>query len=171
MELMTGLAAHLRIGADPVRALARSVDDLPPTTTRAELGRLVQQLRMGAWAPATLRAHGHDELRWLAAAWQVSERSGAALAPVVDGLASALRAQAMHARAVHAELAGVRTSARLLALVPLVGLVMAVALGAHPVAFLLGTDAGRLCLAGGLMLEWAGLRWSGAIADRARRAC
>jgi tight adherence protein B len=127
---------------------------------------------MGAWAPAVLRisAHRHDELRWLAAAWQVSERCGAALAPVVDGLASALRAQATHARAVHAELAGVRTSARLLALVPLVGLLMAVALGARPVGFLLGSDAGRVCLAAGLMLEWAGLRWSGSIADRARRA-
>jgi len=172
VELAAGFAAHLRTGADPLVALARSVAELPLPAGSRDLRRLAETVRLGGSAPPLLRAAAvrRPELRWLAAAWQVSERCGAALAPVVEEMVGALRAHSLHSRTVRAELAGVRTSARLLAVVPVVGLAMGAALGARPVGFLVGTDAGHVCLAGGLLLEWAGLRWSRSIADRARGA-
>ena len=90
--------------------------------------------------------------------------------PVVARLGDAARADARHRRAVDAELAAVRASTRVLGALPAVGLLMGTALGADPVRFLLGTEAGRCCLLGAGLLEWAGVRWTHAIADRARAA-
>jgi tight adherence protein B len=57
----------------------------------------------------------------------------------------------------------------MLALLPLVGLLMASGLGAAPAAFLLGTGFGRGCLLLGIGLEVLGLRWTARLAARARR--
>ena len=113
---------------------------------------------------------GHRALGWLAACWRITEATGAPLAPVAERLANALREQLAHDRAVQAELAGARASARLLGALPLVGLAMGEALGAGPVHVLLWTPAGRGCLLTGVGLEWIGLRWSRAIVTAARHA-
>ena len=127
--------------------------------------------RWCVWAPPARtrcerRRGGRCCCRW-AVAWQVTESTGAALGHVVARLGDAARADVRHRRAVDAELAAVRASTRLLGALPAVGLLMGTALGADPVRFLLGTEAGRCCLLGGGLLEWAGCGGPTRIADRA----
>jgi tight adherence protein B len=57
----------------------------------------------------------------------------------------------------------------MLALLPLVGIGFGMMLGSDPLAWLLGTTPGRLCLLAGLVLTAAGTLWTGRIAARVER--
>lgn len=103
---------------------------------------------------------GAEGLRLLAACWRVGSERGGTLATVLDGLASALRDEETQRQEVSVQLAGPRATARLLAALPLLGLAMAAALGAHPIPFLFGTLPGLACLTTGTTLNATGLYWT-----------
>ena len=106
----------------------------------------------------------------LAAAWRVGAERGGTLATVLDGLAAALRDEETQRQEITTQLAGPRATARLLAALPLLGSVMAAALGSDPAAFLLGTPAGLGCLAAGLTLNLVGFWWTHRLASAAEEA-
>ncbi|MBW8482913.1 type II secretion system F family protein [Actinomadura sp. PM05-2] len=110
---------------------------------------------------------GAEGLRLLAACWQVCAERGGALATVLEGLATALRAEEAQRQEVATQLAGPRATARMVALLPLMGLGLGAALGAHPLAFLLGTPPGWGCLVAGTALDLAGLLWTRRLARNA----
>jgi tight adherence protein B len=99
----------------------------------------------------------------VAACWQVALDGGAGLAAALDRVAAALRAEADQREDLRAQLAGPRSTAVLLALLPVFGLVLGTGLGAHPSEVLLHTPAGLCCLLAGTALEWAGLAWTARI--------
>jgi tight adherence protein B len=104
-------------------------------------------------------------LRALGAGWRVAEQSGAALAAVAERIADALRGEEQVRRQVVAGLAGTRATGRLLAGLPVLGLGLGYAVGAHPIGFLTGTLVGWLCLSVGLVLAAAGMAWIERLAD------
>lgn len=110
---------------------------------------------------------GAEGLRLLAACWRVGAERGGTLATVLDGLASALRAEEAQRQEVVTQLAGPRTTARMLALLPFLGLGMAAALGANPLGFLFGTLPGAGCLLLGVGLDLVGLWWTRRLARNA----
>jgi tight adherence protein B len=169
-ELLDAFGARLATGGAPMAAFAGCLDDVGSGPVADQWARAARMMRWGSSGRAALSsvARAHPSLRWLAGAWAVTETTGASLGPVVRHLADAVRAQTEHRRAVDAELAGVRASMRLLAVLPLVGLLLGAGLGADPAEFLLASTAGRWCLLAGLLAEVAGLRWCRAIADSAR---
>ena len=166
IELCSGLAAELRSGATARSALIAASRDVPEVGQLAAIataphGDVMQALR------ATAALRGGAGLRRLAACWQVSEGSGSALAPSVSRLAATLRDEEQVRREVAAQLAGPRATSVLLALLPAFGLAMGSALGADPLAVLVGTPLGQGCLALGLLLEASGLLWTARITRRA----
>lgn len=102
-------------------------------------------------------------LAQLAAAWQVSVRSGAALAVVLDLVEYDLRADRRRRQRLDAELAGPRATAALVAGLPAVGLGMGAAMGAHPAHVLLHTVGGQVALAAGAALDGLGVWWTARI--------
>jgi tight adherence protein B len=98
-------------------------------------------------------------LALVAAAWHVSHRTGHGLGEALARVAEALRARRATDRVVRGELASARATARLVAALPLVALVIGAGSGGDPLGFLLGTPLGIACLAGGLALGLAGLTW------------
>ncbi|RCV53680.1 hypothetical protein DEF23_10955 [Marinitenerispora sediminis] len=163
IELCRVLAAELHAGRAPGDALAAAAAELPPAVG-GELADAVAAARGGDDpGPALRRAArqpGAAGLGPLAACWHVASGAGGGLAAVVARLADTLAEDAALRSELSAQLAGPRTTSLVLAVLPVVGLLMASALGGRPLAFLLGTPAGLLCLTGGVALDLLGLWWT-----------
>jgi tight adherence protein B len=96
----------------------------------------------------------------LAALWQVGEGSGAGLAKSVDRLCIAEGSNEQIRRSLVSELAGPKATAKVLAVLPVIGLLMGSGLGASPLEWLLGSPWGLAVLLAGVVLELVGLWWT-----------
>lgn len=161
-ELIAGL---LRVGRVPTVALTEASVDAPVLAVAAA------ELAAGGEASAALRREagvaGQEGLDDLAAAWQVSVRTGASLVEALDAAADRLAADAEVARVVEAELAATRLAGRVMACLPLAGLVLGYGLGGDPIAFLVASPVGWVCLNAGVGLACAGVLWIDTVASRA----
>ncbi len=160
IEALAALGAELRSGRQPVGALA-AVE--APGGLGAALAAARAAAALGGDVAAAVRrdAPAGGVQQRLAAAWQVSELTGAPLAAVVDRVEADARSAAGVRQHAHVELAGARATGGLLAALPALGVGLGQAMGAHPVRVLLHTPLGALCAGCGLALEVAGLAWIG----------
>ncbi len=136
-----------------------------PGRCQAALGRAAVLARQGAEVTPALAAE--PRLAPLAIACDLAGRNGAPLTGALAGVHAELAAEQRAARAVRTALAGPRSSALLLAGLPLIGLAMGSAMGAAPQRVLLHTGAGRVALVVGTALDLAGLGWTLALSHRA----
>ncbi|MFC8433726.1 type II secretion system F family protein [Streptomyces sp. NPDC057253] len=113
----------------------------------------------GALAAAARRP-GAEGLLGLAACWRVAVDQGAGLAAGLDRLEGALRAERDQRADLRAQLAGARSTAWMLAGLPVLGLGLGAALGADPLRVLLHSGAGLGCLVVGGLLEGLGMWWA-----------
>jgi tight adherence protein B len=175
-EFCRSVAAELRSGAIAGEALRRAVAAAPPP-----LGGVLQPLAevastgdvdevADALSTAACTAPGLDGLRLLAACWRVVIAAGAMTAPAIDRVADALGDELELDLELASALAGPRASWRLLAALPVAGVLLGVALGADPLGFLLGSPVGFACLGGGAVLDAVGLVWVRRIVSRPVRA-
>ena len=166
-ELVDALAAEMRAGVLPHRALATVAVDHPllaPAAQVAELGGdPADALRVAAVEP------GRAGLDALAGAWHVSETCGAPLADVLDQVARGLRFETELGDEVRSTVEPARATGRLLAALPLLGLFLGAGLGADPVHVVTATLPGAVSLAAGTALACAGVRWIETTADRSER--
>lgn len=155
--------AGLPAGPDGVPALA----DLVPADG---LGRVRRRLVPGAGRRQA--AHVTDVRRAAAvvAAGRLAAELGAPLAPVLDRVAATIAADAELDGERAAALAGPRSTATVLAWLPALGVVLGMALGADPVAVVLGGGLGTTSAALGCVLLVAGRAWTARMLRTARRA-
>jgi tight adherence protein B len=162
------LADELRAGQRPAAALGAAAEAAGRPAAADAFGRAASVAVLGGDVPAALReqaaayataptVRGVD---MIAAAWAVSERSGAALAEVVGRLEEELRSRQQQRQNVKAQLTGPRATAALLAGLPGLGVLLAAGIGARPVAVLFGTPIGQVALLVGLSLDASGALWS-----------
>ncbi|MFA1541616.1 type II secretion system F family protein [Actinomadura monticuli] len=164
IELCDAMAAELSAGRTPDEAFTAAAAVLDPHVSR----ELLHIPRPPPDHLDELAARpGAGGLRLLAACWRIGAERGGTLATVLDGLAGALRDEEAQRQDVSVQLAGPRATARLLAALPLLGLAMAAALGAHPIPFLCGTLPGLACLITGIALNLLGLHWTRTLAKSA----
>jgi tight adherence protein B len=166
LEVCDLLAAELAAGRPSGAALAAAAERWPP------LLAAVEAVRLGADVPDALRRlarehRGAADLHRVAGAWQVAHRSGHGLSSALERTADGLRAARRTRRLVDSELASARATARLVACLPLVVLLMGSGAGSDPWSFLLSTTVGWLCLCSGLGLIALGLGWIERLAERA----
>lgn len=163
LDFCQQLAAELQAGQPPGTALERAARGWP------QLQPVASAFRLGGDVPTGLRlaaqGPGLHDLGLAAAAWQVAHRSGGGLSAAVLRVATGLRATQATRRVVRAELASARATARLMAGLPVLALLMGSGIGGDPLAFLFGSPWGLACLVAGLALQFGGLWWIEAIAD------
>lgn len=149
------LAGELRAGSDPVRALG---------TCSRRYGLAQQAARaaaVGADVPIALRRDARiaPVLIPVAAAWSISEQTGSGLADVLDNIADGHRRTVEVRRSLAVELAGPRATAKLMSLLPLIGVGLAIMLGADPIGWFTSSLSGAVCLVAGCALDAAGFWW------------
>ncbi|MFD5627111.1 type II secretion system F family protein [Streptomyces sp. NPDC127072] len=160
--LCGALAGEVRAGRQPGEALRRAARESPGLGEAQAV--VLAAARFGGDVPAALteaaRQPGADGLVGLAACWRVAVDRGAGLAAGLDRLEGALRAERDQRADLRAQLAGSRSTAVMLAGLPVLGLLLGTALGADPLHVLLHTGPGLACLLIGGVLEGVGLWWA-----------
>jgi tight adherence protein B len=164
VEVCDALAAEMRAGQPAVRALQRTAEEHPLLQAAA------RACALGGDVPAALRgtgdAPGAGGMATVAAAWQVAEGSGSGLAAALQRVADSLRAEEAARAEVAAGLAPARATARLLAVLPVFGLLLGMGIGGDPLALLLSTLGGNVLLLAGSGLALAGTVWVERLAQR-----
>lgn len=170
VSLVAQAASLLRAGTSAhhvFRQLARVHEDEATAPLLAAIARNMELGEPGERAILGNRAlfpPGHEPtFEALAAGWAVSERTGAPLADVLSRLAAALSDAADLARERTAAAAGPRASVRVLTVLPIIGLVLGMALGADLLA-VTATPLGAASLLLGVVLLVAGHLWMRALA-------
>lgn len=167
VEAVQLMAAELDAGASlPVALRAAAHLDAAHATQFATAAQAVSS----GETVVSLLSHPEPSLVGVGHACRIGAASGARLAPVFAALAREASALDERRRAVAAALAGPRSSCVLLALLPVLGTLLGVAIGAHPAEFLLGSPAGRLVCCVGVVLDVLGLLWVHRIVHRAERS-
>ena len=139
----------------------RLVGGLLDATDRAEPTSPV----WGEWAARS----ASPELALVAAAWRLSETTGAPLASAVDrAVRGLLEARARRGK-VAVAVAGPRATVTVLTLLPLTGPLFGLACGIDPVTLYLGSPIATVSVVVGLLLVWAGRFWCSRMVRRAVR--
>lgn len=164
------LVAELRAGAHPGDAITAAaetqVDGSPHAGTDVvrALSAVAAAARLGGDVPAVLRSAGTAPLRaWLgrlADAWSLADRYGIPLADLLDAVRSDTEHRVRFAAEVQARLAGPRSTAAVLAGLPLLGLALGQAVGAVPLHVLCQTVVGQVLLVIGTAAACIGVLWS-----------
>jgi tight adherence protein B len=167
----TRLAVLLSAGVAPASAWEHLAarDGAPPTVQAAARAALAGDNVASAIDRAAAREPQTAQAAWraLGAAWSVAIETGAPLAECLRDIAGALRECAQTERDLAVALAGPAATARMVAALPLVGLLFGFALGFDIVHTLLATVPGLVCLGAGSGLMLLAYLWNRRMVRRA----
>lgn len=165
------LAVLLAAGVVPASGWGYLAEDsdagvVPLVAVAAADGRPVSE----AIVAAVEQAPSADEQAWrgLAAAWQVATDAGASLAPSLRQLASSLRDLSQTRRDLGVALVGPLATARMVMILPVVGVLFGLALGFDTLGTLFTTLPGWVCLVLGVGLMAIARRWNRKLVAGAR---
>lgn len=158
------VAGELRAGAHPVAAFDAAGAEVGGDVgerlrTVAARGRLGADVAAGIRSVATMSAIPESWVR-LAVCWQLAQSHGLAIATLMRTAHHDIVERERFRARVDAGLAGARTTAVVLAGMPVLGIALGQLIGADPLTFLLSGGAGGVLLVIGIALSCLGLCWS-----------
>ena len=164
------LVAELRVGAHPVAAFSVAADEvdgpvaesLRAVGARARLGADVAAGLHSAADASSMPAHWQR----LAVCWQLAQDHGLSIATLMDTAHRDIVERERFSAKVVAGMTGARTTASVLAGLPVLGVGLGELIGARPVSFLLSNGVGGWLLVVGVTLACGGLLWSDRITAR-----
>jgi tight adherence protein B len=167
------LVGELRVGAHPVGAFTvaaeevsgRVADGMRAVAARARLGADVAAGLDDVAVVSPLPMHWQR----LAVCWRLAEARGLAVATLMQTAAQDIVQRERFSSRVTAAMAGARTTAAMLAGLPVIGIALGQLIGAEPIAFLIAPGVGGWLLVVGVLLACAGLLWSDRIVAGALR--
>lgn len=165
--LLDVLAPSLRAGRTPAEAV-----DLACSVVRVPLADdLRRATRAGIPLDTVIATHARSDaaVRFFGQAWQLSATIGCPLAQATEVAGRGARARLDHRRHVESATAGSRATVRVLAVLPLAGPLLAMAVGVDPVETYLASPPTWVALAAGVVLVVVGHRWVTASVARAVR--
>jgi tight adherence protein B len=160
--------AELDVGSSGVAAL--SAGATVAGAHAAAFAAAASAVADGSDVAAAVSAVGADlELIVIAQAWQLAGSLGLPIADVLARVDDDVQARREQARAVASALAGPRSSATLLAGLPVLGVLLGLAMGARPLQMLFDTRAGPFLLLAGCLFDAAGVLWTARLIRSAER--
>lgn len=167
VEIVENLAADLRSGAlhhVAIERLALEFDQLTEVHAAILNGSDVAE----AWKRSSSQP-GCESFAWVGAAWAVATESGAPLAEVLDSLAAEIRNESDLLRDVEAAVAPARSTALLMAVLPVFALGMGSGMGASPGETITKNIWGAGSVTLGIVLAVIGVFWVDRIAEGVER--
>ncbi len=181
--LVTDVASLLRAGASPAEAWWDGAQVQVDARGVPHSEALRNQLRKSGPAQGTiLRKLGRksgfgsgdqpaaQQAAGIVAGCAVAQELGAPLAPVLESVARSVVLAEQGRTDRDTALAGPKSTARILGWLPIFGIVLASALGADPIGFLLGGPVGIATAAAGVGLMLIGRKWISHLINHARQA-
>ncbi|HYU57562.1 MAG TPA: type II secretion system F family protein [Actinomycetota bacterium] len=161
-DAMDGIAAALRAGMSPVRALSYAAEEGEPPVAaglaavveREELGMPLDQ-SLETWA----RSEQGDDVRLAVSVLQLQHRVGGNAPAVLEEAVRTLRQRASAARDLRSMTAQARLSGAILGLLPVGFFLFMSVVSRHEVTLALRTPLGATSVAGGLLLDGAAFLW------------
>lgn len=158
------LVGELRTGAHPVSAFGVAAEEVSGHVA-AGMRAVAARARLGADVAAGLddaAVVSPLPMHWqrLAACWRLAEAHGLAVATLMQTAGQDIVERERFSSKVSAAMVGARTTAAMLAGLPVVGIALGQLIGAEPIAFLLAPGIGGWLLVVGVLLACAGLLWS-----------
>ncbi|BAU94691.1 type II secretion system protein F [Corynebacterium suranareeae] len=150
-------AGNLRAGVAMVDAMEYALANSPTDKTiSVALQTAARQARSGGSGPKVLIDATSPDLQRLGYLWDTSSRHGIPLVALIDQMRLRITAKQRHAESTRAALQGPQATAVILTVLPLAGVLMGTAMGAHPLGVLTGGGIGGLLLVIGVGLDAAG---------------
>ncbi|NMO03187.1 type II secretion system protein F [Gordonia sp. TBRC 11910] len=170
LSALSAITAELSIGTPPPAAFALAGAELAErdSTVSETMRTMASRAALGGAPRAESSAVGgpiDPQWRRITLAWEIAHESGVPIKDLLESVRSDLAARRGFAARTDAGLAGPRATAAVLALLPILGIGLGQALGAHPIAILAGGGMGGVLLVVGTALGAGGLWWSLRIAD------
>jgi tight adherence protein B len=164
------LVGELRVGAHPVAAFTVAGGEVDGVVA-ASLRAVAARARLGADVAAGLHSvsqRSSTPAHWgrLAVCWQLAQDHGLAIATLMQTAQRDIVERERFSARVDAGMTGARTTAAVLAGLPLLGVGLGELIGAQPVSFLLSSGVGGWLLVIGVTLACGGLLWSDRITAR-----
>jgi tight adherence protein B len=158
------LVGELHIGAHPVAAFSVAATEVDGPVAAA-LREVAARARLGADVAAGLQSVARQAslpAHWerLAACWRLAQDHGLAIATLMQTAQRDIVERDRFRSTVDAGMTGARTTAAVLAGLPLLGVGLGQLIGAEPVSFLLSAGMGGWLLVIGVALACTGLLWS-----------
>jgi tight adherence protein B len=167
------LVSELRIGAHPVAAFGVAATEVGGPVSES-LRAVAARARLGADVAAGLRGVSGSSLlpaHWdrLAVCWQLAQDHGLSIATLMQTAQRDIDARERFRTDVDAGMTGARTTAAVLAGLPVLGVGLGELIGAEPLRFLFSSTVGGWLLVAGVALACGGLLWSDHITARVSR--
>lgn len=163
-EFLGHVVARLRAGSLPAPAIEATLDIAGTAVSHEIAGglrALAADRKPAPGAPGVVRD--------LAPLWRASARHGVSLADLLEQYQLRLDSACRRASSAAAGLTGPQSSAAVLSALPIVGIGLGGAMGAHPLSFLCGGGLGGVVLLVGVAFLCSGILWSQAIIRAATR--
>jgi tight adherence protein B len=158
-DVLSMMVRALRVGQTVTEAL-RGVASNAPEPSTAVFARLVDRLAIGvplnAALPELAEDGGLTEYRFFCTALLLQNRSGGSLTEALDTLAEVIRARVTLRRRAYAMSSEARTSAIVLAILPVVTFIGMIVLAPGYAHLLLADELGRRMLAGAVAMVLVG---------------
>lgn len=176
LDAVTVIVAEMSVGAPPARACRQAADDLARrgstdggASTLEVVTAMAGRAELGGDVAAGLESVGGDRSQaWsrIGVAWRTAEQHGLPMADLVQSVRDDLVARRRFAERTRASLAGARATSTVLAGLPVLGVLLGEAMGARPIAVLLGGGLGGILLVVGVLLVVGGLAWTRRITEK-----
>lgn len=165
------LVGELRVGAHPVAAFEVAAGEVDGAVAESLRG-VAARARLGADVATGLSSFAASSRlpgQWerLALFWRLAQTHGLAIATLMRAAHRDVVERERFSARVDAGMAGARTTAAVLAGLPVLGIGLGQLIGADPLGFLLSGGVGGWLLVTGVTLACCGLVWSDRITGRA----